>query len=279
MLDKEKTQIKVGMFVFAGLLLAMYAIFMIGGEKQLFEPQYKLITSFKDISGLRIGAPVQLAGLKVGFVDKIRFSTELTKKDIELTLRVNKKFQDRIRSDSVATINTQGLLGDKFVYISVGSENEPILNNGDVLEGKETASIYNLAEKGGEIMEDVKEASKSARKFFEDMYLGKEDVRAMLRSMKNIINEMEKGEGLIHAMVYDPKGKEVVSDIAASMQMLRDVIGRANEDDIKNGEVSGILKNIRTASKDFKEVMEKVNSGEGTIGGLIADPAMHNDLR
>ena len=279
MLDKEKTQIKVGMFVFAGLLLAMYAIFMIGGEKQLFEPQYKLITSFKDISGLRIGAPVQLAGLKVGFVDKIRFSTELTKKDIELTLRVNKKFQDRIRSDSVATINTQGLLGDKFVYISVGSENEPILNNGDVLEGKETASIYNLAEKGGEIMEDVKEASKSARKFFEDMYLGKEDVRAMLRSMKNIINEMEKGEGLIHAMVYDPKGKEVVSDIAASMQMLRDVIGRANEDDIKNGEVSGILKNIRTASKDFKEVMEKVNSGEGTIGGLIADPAMYNDLR
>ncbi len=189
MLDKEKTQIRVGLFVFAGLLLAMYVIFMIGGEKQLFEPRYKLIAKFTDISGLRVGAPIQLAGLKVGFVDKIRFPQSLSEKEIDLTLRLNRKFQERIRQDSVATVNTQGLLGDKFIYISVGSEDQPSLKDGDTITTKETVSLYNFAEKGGQRLEDVRVASNSAKKFFEDMYSSKEDVRKTLHSMKNIMGQ------------------------------------------------------------------------------------------
>lgn len=279
MLDKEKTQIKVGIFVVVGLLLGMYIIFMIGGEKQLFESQYRLTTQFKDISGLRNGAPIQLAGLKIGFVDKIKFSEDLTKKDIELTLRINKKFQERIRKDSIATVNTQGLLGDKFIYISVGSDSEEVLKNGDFLEGKEVYSIYNLAEKSGEIVEDVKEASKSIRKFFEEMYTGKDDVRQAIRSVKNIMKEAENGNGVLHALVYDPKGKQVVEDIAASIGALKDIMGRVNETDKKNGEISGIITNLKLASADFKEVVERINRGEGTIGGLVTDPAIYNDLR
>lgn len=279
MIEKEKTQIRVGIFVFVGLLLAMYAIFMIGGEKQLFEPRYRLITKFKDISGLRIGAPIQLAGLKVGFVDKIRFPSELARKEIELTLLINKKFQNRIRQDSVAAINTQGLLGDKFVYISVGSEDKPVLNSGDFLDSKEAVSIYNFAEKGGEILDDVREMSKSARKFFEDMYSSKEDVRSVLRSMKGIMKQAEKGEGLLNAMLYDPKGREVVADIGSSMKMLKDIIGRADESDKKNGDVSGVLKNMRDASNELKDVISRVNRGEGTIGGLVTDPSIYNDIR
>ncbi len=279
MLAKEKTQIKVGIFVFAGLLLAMYVIFMLGGEKQLFERQYSLVTKFKDISGLRVGAPVQLAGLKVGYVSKITFSTELANKDVELMLKINKKFQDRVRKDSQAAINTQGLLGDKFVFISVGSEAEPILGDGEYLEGKETVSIYNMAEKSGEIMENVREASKSAKRFFEDMYTSKEDVRSVLRSMKSVMNGAEKGESLMHALFFDPKGKDVVADIGASLNMLKDIIGRADEADKKSGEVSGVLKNMREASKGLEEIVDKVNRGEGTIGALVSDPSIYNDIR
>jgi phospholipid/cholesterol/gamma-HCH transport system substrate-binding protein len=279
MIDREKTQLKVGIFVFLGLLLAMYVIFMLGGEKQLFKPRYKLMTSFKDISGLRVGAPIQLAGVKVGFVDKILFPKSLAQKEIQLTLIINKKFQDRIRKDSVATINTQGLLGDKFVYVSIGSEDQQVLNAGDYLESKETVSIYSMAEKSGEIIEDVRAASNSLRKFFEDMYASKEDLRASFRSLKNVLKQAEGGQGLVGALFYDPKGKQVVADIAASMQTLKEVLGRANEEDKKNGEVSGVLKNLREASKDLKDIVGRVNRGEGTIGGLVTDPAVYNDLR
>lgn len=279
MQNREKNQIKVGMFVFAGLILAMYIIFMLGGEKQIFRPHYWLKTSLKDISGLRQGAPVQLAGLKVGFVDKIKFPQDLSKKEIELTLRIDKKFQDRIRSDSTAMVNTQGLLGDKFIFVSIGSEDQPILTNGGYLESRESVGLGNVVEKSSEIMADIRDASKSIKKFFEDMYASKEDVRSVLHSMKGIMGQAQKGDGLLHAMLYDPKGKETVADIAASMNMLKDIIGRANKADKESGEVSGVLKNLRSASKDLKEIVAKVNRGEGTIGGLISDPALYNDLR
>ncbi len=279
MSDKRSTQLKVGIFVVIGLLFSMYMIFMVGGEQQLFQRQYSITSKFKDISGLRVGAPIQLAGLKVGFVDRIKFPESLEDKDVELTLHINRKYQDRIRKDSVATINTQGLLGDKFVYISVGSPEQQALVDGDSIESRESVSLYNLAEKGGSIISDISEASKSLRKFFEDMYASKEDVRSTLRSMKNIMQTAEKGEGLLHAMVYDPKGKAVVADIASSMAMLKDIIGRADEADKKSGEVSGVLKNLRTASNDLKEVAAKINRGEGTVGGLINDPSIYNDIR
>lgn len=279
MLDKEKIQIKVGIFVMAGLILAMYIIFMIGGESQLFRSQYTLKTTFKDISGLRVGAPVQLAGYKVGFVDSINFPKDLAKKEIELSLKIDKKFQDRIRSDSTATINTQGLLGDKFIYISVGSLEQPVLNNKEGLIAKDTVSIFNLVEKGGEIMDDVREASHSARKFFEDMYTSKEDVRSILHSMKSVIQQAENGEGLLHQLLYDPKGKEVVKKLASSMDSLDSIMSRADETDKKTGEVSGMLKDLRIASKEFKELVQRINRGEGTIGGLVNDPAMYNDMR
>lgn len=279
MLDREKTQLRVGIFVFAGLVLAMYVIFMIGGEKQLFEPRYKLVARFNDISGLRVGAPIQLAGLKVGFVDKIRFPQSLADKEIDLTLRINKKYQSRIRGDSVATINTQGLLGDKFIYISVGSEDQPVLEEGAQISTKETVSLYNFAEKGGQILEDVRVASSSAKRFFEDMYNSKEDFRKTLQSMKNIMGRAEKGPGLVHSLLYDERGRDVVADIGSSLAMLRDIIGRANESDKKDGEVSGVLKNLRVASAQLKDITERINRGEGTIGGLVNDPSVYNDIR
>lgn len=279
MLNKEKTQIRVGIFVMAGIVLAMYVIFMIGGEKQLFEPRFTLKAKFQDISGLRNGAPIQLAGLKVGFVDKIFFSPDLAQKDVELTFKINRKFQHRIRKDSVSTINTQGLLGDKYIYISVGSEEQPMLNDGDYIDSKEAMSIYSFAEKSGQILEDVKEASKYMRKFFEDMMSSKDDLRATFKSLKNVMNEAEKGDGVVHALFYDPKGKQIIGDISSSMAALKDIMVRADASDKKSGEVSGIIKNLKDSSKDLKDVMGKINRGEGTIGGLISDPALYNDIR
>ncbi len=84
---------------------------------------------------------------------------------------------------------------------------------------------------------------------------------------------------MVHALLYDPKGKAVVSDIGSSLAMLRDIIGRVNDADKENGEISGVLKNLRVASNELKEITERVNRGEGTVGGLVNDPSIYNDIR
>ena len=127
------TEFKVGVFVAVGLVFAMATIFMVGGEHKFLQRQYTLYTNFDDIAGLRVGAPVQLAGLKVGFVDEIQLSSDVDKKQITVVVKIQKEFMKRIRADSEAAIETQGLLGDKFIYISMGSETEQVLKNKQTL--------------------------------------------------------------------------------------------------------------------------------------------------
>jgi len=279
MATKDKTQIKVGFFVVLGLLLGMYVIFMLGGEKQLFQTRYGLVSYFEDISGLRAGAPIQLAGLKVGYVDEIKFPKDISEKEIEVELRINKKFQERIREDSVATVETQGLLGDKYIYVTIGSIDQPVLKDGSTIKSQESASLLTIAQKSGEILSDLKQAANSASKLFSDMHSSKEDIRASIHSVKNILNQIEKGGGLAHALLYDPKGKEAVADISDSLKSLKDILSSADSDDKKDSQVSGIIQNLRSASLDIKDIAGKVNRGEGTIGGLLTDPSIYNDLR
>lgn len=249
---QDKTQLRVGIFVAAGLLLAMYIIFMIGSEQQFFETQYTLKTTFKDVSGLRVGAPVHLAGLKVGYVSDIKFTGELERKEVEVILKINKKYKDRIRTDSIASIYTQGLLGDKFIYISVGTPAESALEDGAFIKGKDEMDIAAIVREGGEIADDMKGAASSARKFFEDLYTGKEDVRAAIGSFKRIMEEIEKGEGTLHSLIYpDKEGPD-------------------------KGELA---KDLKAAARDLRNILDRINRGEGTVGGLISDPGIYNDIR
>lgn len=230
----DSSQMRVGLFVFAGVFLAMVAIFFLGSNKQLFKRQYNLTTTFEDISGLRVGGQVQLAGLVVGMVDRISFAQVLGDKKVQVRLNINKEFQERICSDSLATINTQGLLGDKIIFISPGNPDKSVLQDGDFLPSEERPSLFTIAEKGGDIMDNINKASKE---------------------LIQVLQEIEKGDGLLHTLVYESKSRPVGQDFSET------------------------AKELKVASKELKEILQKVNRGEGTIGALLADPSVYNDIR
>jgi len=279
MVKKETQYIRIGFFIAVALGIAMFIIFMIGSEKNIFRAHYTLIANFEDISGLRIGAPVQLAGMTVGFVDNIRFPRDLLKKQIEVTLKIADRYKERIRKDSIATINTQGLLGDKFIFVSIGSSEQPLLKDGEKIQTREIVGLFELAEKGGEILENIQKASESAAKFFSGLHEGRDDVRASLKSVRDILNQAEKGKGLIHALVYDPKGEEVLNNMASSMASLKVLLGQTEQEEGRRGEVKNLVSNLNKTIENLRKITEKIEGGEGTIGGLITDPSIYNDIR
>ncbi len=231
---RESIQIRVGLFVFAGVFLAMILIFLLGSEKQLFKRQYALTAFFQDISGLRVGAQVQLAGLNAGMVDRIALAPELGDRKVQIRLSIDKAFQERIRRDSIATINTQGLLGDKIVSVSLGGADEEILKDGETIKSEERPSLFSIAEKGGAIMENINKAAKA---------------------VTGVLDEVEKGKGLVHTLIYESEDRPVGRDFAE------------------------LAANLRDASKDLRQVLRKVNKGEGTIGAFLTDPSLYYDLR
>ena len=272
------TEVRVGIFVMVGLLLAMIVLFQVGGQHEMFQRQYTLYTSFRDISGLRIGASVQLAGLNVGAVDDIWFPKDLLRREITVILRINRKYEDRIRSDSVATINTQGLLGDKYIHISIGSESEPIIPDKGLLQSQETTSIFALAEKAGAIMDDIGGAAKTIGDLLKTVEGQKEgDLKASIRSIRKSLEQIEKGKGLLHAVIYEPKGEEIISNLSDTIKSIRDVIGQVDEK--TKQKTTGLIGNLRIASEDLREILGSIKRGEGTMGMFIRDPGLYNDLR
>ena len=119
-------EIKVGLFVGMGLVLGLATLLLLGSEQNLFERNYPIQASFQDISGMRTGAAVRLAGMDVGLVTQINFSRDLGDKRVELLMRVAERYRERIRKDTIASIKTQGVLGDKYISLSLGSEGQEV---------------------------------------------------------------------------------------------------------------------------------------------------------
>ena len=218
---QRKTLIEVGLFVTIGLAIALISVFFIGRDKSLFAKTYTLTAPFEDVSGLRIGAVIQLAGLNVGYVDGVRFPKDKNIKTLEVLLKISRKFKDQIRKDSVATIQTQGLLGDKFILITRGSQTSPALEEGESLETEGVGGIADLTNKGRKMMEEITNTSKTFREALEKISLNSSDKES----------------------------------------------------------VKHILKDVEGASADLRAILANIRKGEGTIGALINDPGLYNDMR
>ena len=127
-------KVRLGIFVSGGLLLFVLAIFIIGKQKNLFNPVYTLYSSFHNVSGLQVGNNIRFSGINVGTVGNINIINDST---IKVSLTIKKEIKQFIRSDSEVTIGSEGLIGDKLVIISRGNPGTPLALEGMQLTAKE----------------------------------------------------------------------------------------------------------------------------------------------
>lgn len=257
MIQERATQVRVGIFVSTGILLAMFVIFMIGSERAWFERTYKLYCTFNDASGLGTGAAVSLAGLRVGSVSAVVFPEDLKKKEIIIELELSTKFQDRIRADSKASIATQGLLGDKMVQVTVGTPEAEALGDGDTLLTAPAGDLFSIGQSATDLMTQVRE---------------------VVTKVSTLVDAAQQGEGVLHSLLYDPQGTELIRDLGASARTIRRLTARIDQQADSAG-IGSVVANLEQASSDLRVVTGQIRRGEGTLGALLTDNAIYNDLR
>ena len=135
-MDTHTPQFKVrlGMFVAGGLALFVLAIFIIGKQKNLFNPVYKLTTTFYNVSGLQVGNNIRFSGIVIGTVDNIAIINDST---VRVDMLIKQEVRRFIKSDSEVAIGSEGLIGDRLVIISQGSFDAPLAREGEQLESVE----------------------------------------------------------------------------------------------------------------------------------------------
>jgi phospholipid/cholesterol/gamma-HCH transport system substrate-binding protein len=279
--QERRLDLKVGLFVVFCLALLVASLLVLGGEQNLFERNYALQAEFHDIAGLRTGASVRLAGLDVGLVTSITFPTDLEDRQVYVRLKVAERFQQRIREDSVATIEGQGLLGDKFVSLSLGSPSVTVLQDGDRVKSVDPVELTSYLDDVPGIMANVNSISEQIDKMLkgEDGEKAGQSISQMLASLRNILAEVEEGKGIIHQLVYDKKSgrdlRRAIDSIQDSTQNLSAIMA-----DIRNGDgalhnliyedkVSRLLDSLRSTAGNIDVVVREIQTGNGLIHDLV----------
>jgi phospholipid/cholesterol/gamma-HCH transport system substrate-binding protein len=131
---KEKFKIRLGLFVVLGLLLFVLAVFIIGKQKNLFDPVFRVTATFYNVSGLQVGNTVRFSGINVGTVDNIAIINDST---VRVDMLIRQNVQKFIKSDSEVGIGSEGIIGDRILVLSQGSTDSPIIEDGEEITSTE----------------------------------------------------------------------------------------------------------------------------------------------
>lgn len=231
-------QIKVGAFLVIGLFILLSSVFMLGSNKSMFSEVFEIKSYFDSVQGLSKGAVVTLSGIKVGNIDRINFDE--TKNLVEVIIKIEGEFKNKIKKDSRIEIRTQGALGDKYLYITPGTTSAENLHNGEVI----------AADFGNDILSVLSKRGSESEKLFD------------------AIGDFQK---LMHTIVSQNKVPGMIAKLDLASGHLAEVSSR-----LDNSLKSGSLE--RSVVK-LEKIIDKVDRGDGTLGALINDRSIHERIK
>lgn len=268
-------QIRIGLFVLVSLGVLIGLIYLLGAQARYFEPKYELVAEFTEVGGLAPGATVRLAGVQIGRVTRVSLPEKPGAK-VRVSLSIARRFGDRIRKNSVARIETQGLLGDKIVEISLGSPEAPPLKPGDIIASRDPVEVSRLAGEGVEILKNVAALSESLKTTVEAFNQTKtlEDLAAVVHSARRVTEQVEKGSGWLHALIYEePEAlRRLNAVLASTAELLAQSRGESAIGVLLSAESGRAARHLVRAMEALGKLADRGNAEEGLVAALLFDP-------
>jgi phospholipid/cholesterol/gamma-HCH transport system substrate-binding protein len=187
--------IRLGAFILVALIVFGVMVFLVGDRELLFSRTYRIRAPFDNVAGLDEGAPVRAGGVRIGTVQQIQLPHQPDDK-ISVEIELANATRDVMKKDSIASIETEGLLGSKYVAISFGSVDAEQLHDGDVIESRPPIDYGDVAKKASEMLDSAKEAVDSSK-----VAIG--NINDASGDMKAISSKINNGQGTIGALVND----------------------------------------------------------------------------
>ncbi len=243
-------ELKVGLFVFLGIVILGCVVFLIGDERRLFARHITYETSFSDVQGLKVGAPVRMDGIDVGTVISVEHADSLHDTRIHVRMDVVRTEGQRLKVDAITKVINKGLLGDKMVEIVPGTGTVRPLSD-TFINGQDPTDFANLfnevtsiASKTDSVLSNLETVSKGLA----DVKL-QEDVRSSVHSMSVILKHVAEGNGYLHRIVADPEEAERISKTIANLE-------KTSEE-------------LSAASSEVRQLATRVNQGPGFAHDVI----------
>jgi phospholipid/cholesterol/gamma-HCH transport system substrate-binding protein len=262
----------VGAFVVGGLLLFAVGLYLIGNRRMLFTDTFEVYTEYARISGLQTGAIVRVAGLDAGEVESILLPGSPSAK-FRVKLRIREDLHPLVRLDSVATIQTDGLVGNKFVLVAAGTDASPQAPPGGTIGSQEPFDFADMMTKVNETIDMVTVMVK-------DVKVGIDEALTAVSSTAVDAQGLIRDTGA-EIRAITASGQKVAADVQAVMARIRQgegTIGKLVTDDefynrAKNiaAEAERAMVDVREAARTAREAVADFRGDNGPMRGVTAD--------
>ncbi len=303
--------VKIGALVSGALVMLMVTIFTLGQQQLLWERKVQYEIRLARTNGLQEGAPVSLTGVPIGSVADMRFPDDPTASYIEVSIKVAQNVAPRIRENTVATVRTYGLLGDRYIELLAGSPDSPPVPPGGLLTSIDPVDYESMLGQGGDIVTNVVEVTASLKTVLQSIEhgegllgamvrnkdLGESTLVSLERTMANlqettrevemVLRRVSQGQGVLGRLTRDTKeSKEMLAGVDRAVKSIDEFTARLNRG---KGTVSRLVADEEYANKvlgnldktlhDLSDAAAKLDRGQGTLGKLLNDPALYQEAQ
>jgi phospholipid/cholesterol/gamma-HCH transport system substrate-binding protein len=251
---KKTSTVKIGIFIFLGLVILVVGIFLVGDKDALFSSTFTVKAYFNDIQGLRSGATVRLSGIDVGSVESVKIMSD-TSGRVEVVMSIREDVKQFIRTDTKASIETEGLVGNKVVVLQIGSSSADRVREGGTIQSKDPVGFAQVIEETQGIMAYTKEITKD---------------------LSEIVARVNRGEGSIGKLLVDEQlyldAASLTKRADSSLQNIAVEINEMTElfDKLGKG-VETVVGNINAVVTDLDTIIAGVSQGKGILGSMLVE--------
>jgi len=290
--DKKNTGFKTSVYLMLALSLTLVGIifYVVGSNQKLFDAKYSIYMFKPDAESLIPGAFITLSGMKVGVVGEMKLSTHENHQGVIIKLKIDKDYRNFITISSTAQIKTMGMLGDKYVDITLGQSDEQILQENDFIKSKTSINIDKAFSDAAVSISELKDVLKNIHIITQKSINGEgtigqlvtdpdmaNNLKTTLRNLKLISRDLHKGKGSAGKFLRD---SSLYTTLLNTTEQLEDITGHISNGDGILGKAiadTALYSKIKSIVIQTDSLTKKLN-GNGTIGTLIKDKAYYNEL-
>jgi phospholipid/cholesterol/gamma-HCH transport system substrate-binding protein len=252
-------QLRVGAIILVAIAVVGYAVAKLGESANLFTSRYEVVTFLANAPGLRRGGPVSVAGQQAGVIKEIEFLPvdADTMRNLRIVLSIDETLQEQVREDSRAQIKTLGLLGDKIVDITPGSQTYPMVQPGDTLIATPATDYEQvIAQAAGAVGEVV----------------------LLTTELRTITTSMIKGEGTLGQLMTN---RSLYDEVVGTLGRTNAVLARFQN---PNGTVARLLDDpalyvqLTGTVASLDSLLLRVNQSQGTFKQFLSDTTLYNNM-
>ncbi|MPZ19678.1 MAG: MCE family protein [Luteitalea sp.] len=274
------SELKIGFLALAAIVLAVFLVFLVGGQGGLFAREYHLKSRYTNVMGLKEGGLVRLGGVEVGQIERIEFAGA----EIEVTMTLQQAMQDKVTTGSRAAIGSLSLLGEGVVDITASTSGEPLSEWSYIPTARQAPPLGDVAAGASEGLEElttilrgVRQGEGTMGKLFTDEAVYRE-LSGLLETADRVVASVNRGRGTLGQLVNDPAAYKA---LRASLEDLQAATRRINAGQGSLGRLlhdDAFARSLTATTKNLDEVTARISRGEGTAGKLVTDDALYKRL-